>query len=74
METLGTDDTMQPNIGDEEENDEEEDDEGGDKDPMQIEELDDNNKGLLEDELRRIQKGDSVDILSSLHMKLEELF
>ena len=49
---------------------------GGDGGPhsLEVEDLDDDEKGLTEDELRRIQKGDSIDILSELRMKPEDLF
>ena len=68
----------QPSIGDEEEGDEADEDivDGGDGGPdtLEVQDLDDDEKGLTEDELRRIQKGDSIDILSELHMKPEDLF
>ena len=41
---------------------------------MELDDVEDKEKGLTEDELRRIQKGDSIDILSELRMKPEELF
>ena len=47
---------------------------GGGEDPLELDDVDDEEKGLIEDELRRIQKGDSIDILSELRMKPEELF
>ena len=83
LETPGTYETRQPHIGDEKEDDEEEDEEEDDdnivkgkgpEDPLQLDELEDEDKGLTEDELQRIQKGDSIDILLDLHMKPEELF
>ena len=78
LETPGTYKIRQPHIGDEEGNEEEDDDnidigEGG-EDPLQIDDLEDKEKGLTKDELQRIQKGDSIDILSDLRMKPEELF
>ena len=70
--------TGQPSIGDEEEGDEADEDiiDGGNggSDTLEVQELDDNEKGLTKDELRRIQKGDSIDILSELRMKPEDLF
>ena len=42
--------------------------------PLQIDNLEDKDKGLIKDELQRIQKGDSIDILSDLRMKPKELF
>ena len=41
---------------------------------LEVQDLDDDEKGLTEDELWRIQKGDSIDILSELRMKPEDLF
>ena len=68
----------QPSIGDEEEGNEADEDivDGGDGGPdtLEVQDLDDNEKGLTEDELRRIQKGDSIDILLELRMKPEDLF
>ena len=68
----------QPSIGDEEEGDEANEDivHGGDGGPdtLEVQNLDDDEKGLTEDELRSIQKGDSIDILSELRMKREDLF
>ena len=68
----------QPSIGDEEEGDEVDEDigDGGDggPDPLEVQDLDDDEKGLTEDEHLRIQKGDSIDILSELCMKPEDLF
>ena len=68
----------QPPFGNDEEGDEADDenvtcDDGG-LDSLEVQDLDDDEKGLTEDELRRIQKGDSIDILSELHMKSEDLF
>ena len=68
----------QPSIGDEEEGDEADEDivdrGNGGPDTLEVQDLDDDEKGLTEDELRRIQKGDSIDILSDLRMKPEDLF
>ena len=77
FDTPGTYKTGQPHIGDEEGGEEADDNnvnvgDGGD-DPLEVEDLEDEEKGLTEDELRHIQKGDSIDILSDLHMKPEEL-
>ena len=49
---------------------------GGDggTDSLEVQDLDDDEKGLTEDELRRIQKGDSIDIPLELHMKPKDLF
>ena len=47
---------------------------GGGEDPLDLDDVEDEEKGLTEDELQRIQKGDSIDILSDLRMKPEELF
>ena len=70
--------TGQPSIGNEEEGNEANEnigDEGdGGLDPLEVQDLDDDEKGLTEDELRCIQKGDSIDILSELRMKPEDLF
>ena len=70
--------TGQPSIGDEEEGDEADEDivDGGNggPDPLEVQDLDDDEKGLTEDELLRIQKGDSTDILSELRMKPKDLF
>ena len=70
--------TGQLHIGDEEEGKEGDEDnvdvgDGGD-DALEVQDLEDEDKGLTEDELRCIQKGDSIDILSNLRMKPEELF
>ena len=78
FDTLGTYKTGQPHIGDEEEGEEANDDnvdigDGGD-DALEVQDLEDEDKGLSEDELQRIQKEDSIDILSDLCMKPEELF
>ena len=65
----------QPHIGDEEEGEEAHDDIGdGGEDALEVQDLEDEDKGLTEDELQHIQKGDSIDILSDLHMKPKELF
>ena len=68
----------QPSFGHDEEGEEADDENvfGGDggSDSLEVQDLDDDEKGLIEDELRRIQKGDSIDILSELRMKLEDLF
>ena len=78
FETSGTYRTRQPRIGDEYGGDKEDEDNvdigGGGEDPLELDDVDDEEKGLTEDKLRRIQKGDSIDILSELCMKLEELF
>ena len=69
--------TGQPCIGDEEgeeANDDNVDGNDGGPDLLEVQDLDDDDKGLTEDELRYIQKGDSIDILSELRMKPEELF
>ena len=69
----------QPHIGDEEEGEEADNDnvdvgDGGD-DALEVQDVEDEDKGLTEDiELQRIQKEDSIDILSDLRMKPEELF
>ena len=47
---------------------------GEGEDTMGVDDADDEEKGLTEDELRRIQKGDSIDILLELRMKPEDLF
>ena len=70
--------TGQPPFGPDEEGDEVDDenvtgDDGG-PDSLEVQDLDDDEKGLTEDELRHIQKGDSIDILSELRMKPEDLF
>ena len=44
------------------------------EDTMGVDDADDEEKGLTKDELRCIQKGDSIDILSELRMKPEDLF
>ena len=68
----------QPPFGHDDEGDEADDENvtGGDGGPnsLEIQDLDDDEKGLTEDELRRIQKGDSIDILLELRMKPEDLF
>ena len=46
----------------------------GGPDSLEVQDLDDDEKGLMEDELRCIQKGDSIDILSELCMKPEDFF
>ena len=78
FDTLGAYKTGQPRIGDEEEGKEVDDDnvDEGDEgdDPLEVQDLEDEDKGLTENELSRIQKGDSIDILSDLPMKPEELF
>ena len=78
LETPGTYTTRQPSIGDEYGSDKEEEDNvdvGGEgEDPQGVDDADDEQRGLTEDELRRIQKGDSIDVLSELRMKPEELF
>ena len=48
-------------------------DDGG-PNSLEVQDLDDDEKGLMEDELRCIQKGDSIDILSELRMKPKDLF
>ena len=70
--------TGQPPFGNDEEGDEADDenvtsDDGG-PDSLEVQDIDDDEKGLTEDELWRIQKGDSIDILSELRMKPEDLF
>ena len=78
LKTPGTYTARQPSIGDEyggdEEDDENVDVEGEGEDTVGVDDADDEEKGLIEDELRRIQKGDSIDILSELRMKPEDLF
>ena len=75
FDTPGVYRTGQPLIGDEEEGEEAHDDIGdGREDALEVQDLEDEDKGLTEDELWRIQKGDSIDILSDLRMKPEELF
>ena len=68
----------QPSFGYDKEGEEVDDENviGGDggSDSLEVQDLDDDEKGLTEDELWRIQKGDSIDILSELRMKPEELF
>ena len=70
--------TRQPSFGHDEEGEEADDENvfGGDGGPdsLEVQDLDDDEKGLTEDELRRIQKGDSIDILSELRMKPKDLF
>jgi hypothetical protein len=62
LQTPGIDDMMQPEIGGEEEEN------------FEIEDIDDGEeeKELLEDELRRLQKVDSVATITSLRMKPEK--
>ena len=78
LETLGTYTAKQPSINDEYEGDEEDEENvdvgGKGEDPLGVDDTDDEEKGLTEDELWRIQKGDSIDILSELRMKPEDLF
>ena len=75
FDTPGVYRTRQLEIGDEDEGEDVGDDIGdGGEDAMEIQDLEDEDKGLTEDELRRQQKGDSIDILSDLRMKPEELF
>ena len=78
LETPGTYTARQPSIGDEYGGDEEDEDNvdvGGEgEDPLGVDDADYEEKGLIEDELGRIQKGDSIDILSELRMKPEDLF
>ena len=68
----------QPRIGDKEESEEADDENvdgnNGGPDPLEVQDFDDDDKGLPEDKLRHIQKGDSIDILSELRMKPKELF
>ena len=78
FETPRTYKRRQSHIGDEE-GDEEEDDDNidigdGRDDPVELDDLKDEDKGLIEHELRRIQKGESIDILLDLRMKPDELF
>ena len=74
FDTPGVYRTGQPEIGDEEEGEEAGDDRGdGGEDALEVQDLEDEDKGLTEDELRRLQKGESIDILSNLRMKPEEL-
>ena len=58
---------MKKLIGDEDGGKEEDEDNmdvgGGGEDPLELDDVEDEEKGLTEDELRRIQKGDSIDIL-----------
>ena len=65
--TLAVYKTGQPSFGHDEEGEEVDDENvtGGDGGPdsLEVQDLDDDEKGLTEDELRRIQKGDSIDIL-----------
>ncbi len=58
IETPGTDDTAQPEI----------------RGQVEVEFAEDEEKELLEDELRRLQKVDSVATIASLRMKPDELF
>ena len=70
--------SRQPSIDDEEEGNEVDEDivDGGNggPDPLEVQDLHDDEKGLTKDELWHIQKGDSINILSELHMKPEDLF
>ena len=70
--------TGQPPFGQDEEGDKADDEnvtgDDGEPDSLEVQDLDDDEKGLTEDELRRIQKGDSINILSELRMKPEDLF
>ena len=67
--------TGQPQIGDEEEGEEAHDDIcNGGEDALEVQDLEDEDNGLTKDELRRLQKGDSIDILLDLRMKPKELF
>jgi len=63
LEIPGTNDTVQPEFGEEEEDEGVEEDVGDDED-----------KELIEDELQRLQKGDAVETISTLQMKPDELF
>jgi hypothetical protein len=63
LETPGTDDTMQPKIGIEEEGQ-----------FMEEDVVDEDEKELLEDDLRRLQKVDSVSTINALRMKPEKTF
>jgi len=63
LKTLGTDDTMQPKIGEEEE-----------EEYIEEDVVDDKEKKLMEDEIRRLQKGDAVETISTLRVKSDELF
>ena len=75
FDTSGVYRTGQSQIGDEDEGEDAGDDIGdGGEDAMEVQDLEDEDKGLTEDELRRLQKGDSIDILSDLRMKPDELF
>ena len=78
FETPRTYRTKQPRISDEDRGDKEDEENvdvgGGGEDPLDLDDVEDEEKGLIEDELWRIQKGDSIDILSELRMKPEELF
>lgn len=62
METPGTDETTQPPIGVE-----------GDEEFVEVD-FEEEEKEMLEDELRRRQKGHVVETISSLRMKPDELF
>ena len=78
FDTLETYKIGKPHIGDEEEGEEADDNnvdvgDGGDV-TLEVQDLENKDKGLTEDELRRIQKGDSIDILLDLCMKPKELF
>ena len=72
FETPRTYRTRQPRIGDEYRGIEEDEDNvdigGREENLLELDDVDDEEKGLTEDELRRIQKGDSLDILSELRM------
>ena len=61
FETLGTYRRRQPHIGDEDGGEEEDENnvnvEGGGEYPLELDDVEDEEKGLTEDELRRIQKG-----------------
>ena len=78
FKTPGTYKIRQPHIGDEKQGEEEDDNNvnvgNGGEDPLELNDVEDEDKGLIEDELRRIQKGDSIDILSDLRIKPEEFF
>ncbi len=63
VQTPGTDDTTQPEIGGEEEGH-----------AMEMDVVDDEEKDLLEDDLRKLQKVDSVSTINSLRMKPENMF
>lgn len=65
QETPNTDDMVQPEIGVEEE---------GEEEFVEDDMLEDEEKDLLEDELRQLHKVDSVATISSLRMKPDHLF